>query len=114
MPDLAFPGAPVSTLPQSQINIQYNDSDVSGIIQPNKVRLVYHDRISYQSDNLEFVIADPDGIFRNQWSFKTGGTSPTDLVGRNCEVLVEFNPPYCLISTTVTVPLPLFGPSEAT
>jgi hypothetical protein len=65
-----LPGA--SGLPQSIISIQYNGGDVSSIIQPNLLKLIYHDRISYQSDNLEFTIADPNGTFRNEFSFSAG------------------------------------------
>ena len=72
-----------SSLPESTVNIQYNGSDVSAIIQPNKLRVVYHDRISYQSDNLEFSIADPDGKFRNQFSFAAGGNIKFGLGAKN-------------------------------
>jgi hypothetical protein len=71
MLDMLSGGSP-SPLPLAQVSINYNGSDVSSIIQPNLLKLIYHDRISYQSDNLEFTIADPDGTFRNEFSFSAG------------------------------------------
>jgi hypothetical protein len=65
-----LPGA--SGLPRSVVSIQYLGNDISSLIQPNLIRLSYNDRISYQADSLEFTIADPDGVFRNQFSFKAG------------------------------------------
>jgi len=73
----------LSPLPSSQVSIQYNGSDVSSIIQPNLLKLVYHDRISYQSDNLEFTIADPNGIFRNEFSFQNGSGVQFGLGSQN-------------------------------
>jgi hypothetical protein len=69
---LDFLPSGLSPLPVSQVSIKYNGGDVSSIIQPNLLKLIYHDRISYQSDNLEFTIADPIGTFRNEFSFSAG------------------------------------------
>jgi hypothetical protein len=77
----SIPGIP--GLPQSVISIQYQGGDISSLIQPNLKRLSYHDRISYQSDNLEFTIADPTGQFRNQFTFKSGTSLQFGLTGLN-------------------------------
>jgi hypothetical protein len=76
-----IPGTP--GLPQSGVSIQYQGGDVSSLIQPNLKRLSYHDRISYQSDNLEFTIADPNGQFRNQFTFTSGTSLQFGLTGLN-------------------------------
>jgi hypothetical protein len=77
----SIPGLP--GLPTSVISIQYQGGDISSLIQPNLKRLSYHDRISYQSDNLEFTIADPNGQFRNQFTFTSGTSLQFGLTGLN-------------------------------
>jgi hypothetical protein len=77
----SIPGIP--GLPQSVISIQYQGGDISSLIQPNLKKLSYHDRISYQSDNLEFTIADPNGQFRNQFTFTSGTSLQFGLTGLN-------------------------------
>jgi hypothetical protein len=76
-----IPGLP--GLPQSVVSINYQQGDISSLIQPNLKRLSYHDRISYRSDNLEFTIADPNGQFRNQFTFKSGTSLQFGLTGHN-------------------------------
>jgi hypothetical protein len=79
-----FPPIPgIPGLPKSVININYQGGDISSLIQPNLKKLSYHDRISYQSDNLEFTIADPNGQFRNQFTFTTGTSLQFGLTGLN-------------------------------
>ena len=70
-------------LPQCQISLSYQGGDVSSIIQPNLLRLSYHDRINYQADSLEFTIADPEGIFRQQFTFQSGNSLKFGLSARN-------------------------------
>jgi hypothetical protein len=79
MASIPLPGA-LSLLPQSVISLQYLGDDISSIIL---IRLSYHDRISYQADSLEFTIADPDGTFRNQFSFKAGNNLQFGLSALN-------------------------------
>jgi phage protein D len=70
-------------VPQVQYEIIYNGKDITADIKPHVKKFTYTDKAQGEADEIEIVLEDVDGLWKNEWYPLKGDTVSAKIIDVN-------------------------------